>query len=360
MNRLKRPILWAALLAIILLTGFSVYGAFLGADRAQVFFNSPPLTVYWVLFAVLLAVGIVLFRRLLRVPSLLLMHLGCILILAGGMWGSEGGHALQKRLFDTDVIRKGQMPIVEGTAENRVQIADSNDLPELPFSVRLRNFRLEHYPGGTLWVQDRSGQSWRVRAEAGKTFSLGNQGRIKVERTFENWKMDISGDQRVAFDAPGGYNPAVEVTHVKPDGSTAQRYVFGQQMGHMNRNEPLLMNYQRMVSDYISELEIVKDGKVLAQKDIEVNHPLHYGGYHFYQHQYGQNQFGEYTVLMVVSDSGLYAVYAGYAMLIAGMCWHFWGRRTLAAIRSRRPIQAETAAGPVQKTATKAGGADGN
>ncbi|HOV77657.1 MAG TPA: hypothetical protein PLS24_06490, partial [Sedimentisphaerales bacterium] len=104
MNRFRRAVLWAVLAAIVLLTGLSIYGAFIGADRAQAFFTSVPLAVYWFAAVALLVVGIALFRRLLRVPSLLLMHTGCILIVLGMMWGSKPGHALQKRLFGIDKI----------------------------------------------------------------------------------------------------------------------------------------------------------------------------------------------------------------------------------------------------------------
>jgi len=337
MNRFKRSILWAALIIIVLLTGFSIYGAFLGADRAQAFFNSLPVVVYWFALAALLIAGTLLFRRLIRVPSLLLMHLGCILILAGGMWGSAGGQRLQGRLLGRDRIQKGQMPILEGTAENRVRVADSNDMPELPFSIRLKDFRIEYYKPGTLIVQNRLGQSWRLPAEAGRSLSLGGGlGKVTVQRTFENFKMDISGDERMAYDAAGSYNPALEVVREKPDGSTAQQYVFLQQRGHMNPNADVVMSYNRGISDFISELVVIEDGKEVASKDIEVNHPLHYAGYHFYQHQYGQNEFGEYTILMVVSDSGLKAVFVGYAMLIAGVFWHFWTRRAPATAQNGR------------------------
>jgi hypothetical protein len=44
--------------------------------------------------------------------------------------------------------------------------------------------------------------------------------------------------------------------------------------------------YGRIVKDYISELEIVRNGNVVAAKNVEVNHPLHYGGYHFFQRSY--------------------------------------------------------------------------
>jgi len=315
MSRLKRVLLWAALIVIILLAVFSIYGAFLGAERARAFFNTLPLAVYWFALAGLLVVGIVVFRRLLRVPSLLLMHLGCILIVGGGMWGSKAGHALGKQLFGIDKILEGQMAVLERGEDNRVRLADGNDLAELPFSVRLRDFRMEYYEPGDLFVRSRSGQTWKLPARAGQKLSLGDDlGTIVIQRVFQNLKVDISGDEPVYHDVPGGSNPALEVTREKPDGSTSRRYVFERSMGHRDRNDPLVMTYRRTVSDYISELEIVEDGKVVAAKD---------------------DRLGEYTVLSVVSDSGLSAVYAGYAMLIAGVVWHFWGRRTLSAWKDR-------------------------
>ena len=85
------------LILIILLIVLSIYGAFIGDSRAKELFNSIPLTLYWLAFTLLLLIAILSFPRLLRFPPLLLMHIGCILILAGGLIGSEKGHQLQKR-----------------------------------------------------------------------------------------------------------------------------------------------------------------------------------------------------------------------------------------------------------------------
>ncbi|MCU0916004.1 MAG: cytochrome c biogenesis protein ResB [Planctomycetes bacterium] len=344
MGRFRRSVLWAALLAILLLTGLSIYSAFLGPERAQAFFNSLPLAVYWFALIALLAVGIVVFRRLLRVPALLLMHLGSILVVLGAMWGSNSGHALAKRLLGIDKIPEGQMAILEGTQENRVFVTDSNSTRELPFFVRLRDFRMEYYQPGQLSVRSETGQSGRVPAEAGQTVSL-DEGRVAVtiRRVFQNFRMDLQGDERVAYDLPGGSNPALEVAIEKPGEPPARRYVFERAPGHENPNDSVRLSYFRAVRDYISELEIVQNGKVVAAKHIEVNHPLHYGGYHLYQHSYGQDKLGEYTVLMVVSDSGLNLVHSGYAMLLAGVFWHFWGRRILVALQGRRTTAGEVA-----------------
>lgn len=340
MNRLKRAVLWATLIAVMLLMCLSIYGAFLGAERAQAFFNSLPLAVYWLGLAVLLAAGILVFHRLRHVPSLLLMHLGCILVLAGGMWGSQAGHAIQRRLFGFDRIAKGQMAIREHSEDNRVMVADANDTRELPFSVRLKDFRMEYYTPGSLHVHSPDGQSWKLPAEPGAKLRLSDEiGTIAVARVFENFKVSTQDGKRLYYDAPGGSNPALELTLERPDGSSVTGHVFERFPPMFPMAVELSMSYRRTVRDYVSELEIVDDGDVRTAKSIEVNRPLHYGGYHFYQHSYGDDGHGEYTVLMVVSDSGLGLVYGGYAMLAAGVFWHFWGRRVLTAIRNRRPVE---------------------
>ncbi len=86
--------------------------------------------------------------------------------------------------------------------------------------------------------------------------------------------------------------------------------------------------------DYKSELVILEDGNEVARKVIEVNHPLHYGGYHFYQTGY-DDEFHSYTVLTIASDSGLWAVYAGFALLVGGTVWQMW----LKPLRRRKAVE---------------------
>jgi len=337
MTRFRRAVLWAVLAAIVLLTGLSIYGAFIGADRAQAFFTSVPLAVYWFAAVALLVVGIALFRRLLRVPSLLLMHTGCILIVLGMMWGSKPGHALQKRLFGIDKIPVSELWLYEGVDENRVLVTDVNNLRELPFFVRLNDFRIEYYEPGQLWLYSRDERNWWMPAEAGQSLFLDEElGTVTIRRVFKNFKIDIKADEPVAYDEPNGSNPALEVTIERPGAKPGRRYVFERRPGHTNPNDPLAMVYRRMVKDYISELEIVQDGEVVASKNIEVNHPLYYGGYHIYQNKPGgEDEFGTFTGLLVVSASGLNAIYGGYVLLTGGIFWHFWGRRILDRIKTQ-------------------------
>ena len=227
MSKLHYSILWAALIIIILLIFFSIYGAFIGSERAQNFFNSPALVVYWFVLGLMLIAGIIIFRRPGR---LLLIHCGFILVLLGAMLGSDAGHKLQQKLLGIDKIHRGQMLIYQGQESNKVITEKDSTIRKLPFSIRLKEFRVDYY-------------------------------------------------------------------------------------------EPK----RGAVRDYISSLAVIENDETVAEKDVEVNHPLHYGGYYFYQYSY-DTQAGQYSVLMVVSDTGLGLVYAGYVMLCAGVIWHFWLR----------------------------------
>ncbi len=319
MTTFRRLVLWAILMLVAVLAALSVFGAFLGADRAKAFFNSVPLAVYWGLFLVTLAVGCILFKRLIRVPSLLLIHAGCMAILIGGLWGSNGGQQFQRAWLGRNIIPDGQMRIGTGKTENKVHIGDGNDVRELPFALALEQFRIDYYEPAQLHISSASGKpSWTLSAEPNALLDLGSPyGSVQVVRTFRNFRIAIEEGGSKAYEDPGpGSNAAVEVLVTPPGGPPARRFVFEQHPGH-TAGGALTMQYRRTVKDYISDVKVIQGDRTVARKGIEVNHPLYYGGYHFYQSSYGQDPHtGQmYTVLSVASDSGLYWVLAGYLCL---------------------------------------------
>ncbi|MGD2094223.1 MAG: cytochrome c biogenesis protein ResB [Phycisphaerales bacterium] len=335
----RRVIMWAGLVVIISLVFLSIYGAFVGSERAQRFFNTIPLTVYWFIFILLLAAGLAAFRRLVRVPGLLFIHVGCVFILAGSMWASQVGHKLQKKVFGIDKITRGRMIIFEGRSENHV-ITENGFIKELPFHIKLKDFEIEYYKPAYLQVWSRDGQGWKFPVEADTEYSLGPEfGTMKILQVVENFRITIEDDKKIVSDDPGpGSNPALEVRFTSPEGETTIQYAFEKFPGHSSPEDKFLLGYHRVISEYISKLEVVKDDETVTEKDIEVNHPLHFGGYHFYQHDYDQEK-GQYTILSVASDTGLAAVYAGYWMLGIGVFQHFWLRHIFAKRKSKNNIK---------------------
>ncbi|MDD5458709.1 MAG: cytochrome c biogenesis protein ResB [Phycisphaerae bacterium] len=349
MVKFNRVIMWMVLLTIGLLIALSIAGAFYGAEKAKFIFNSVPLAVYWYGLAVLLLAGLVEFPRLLRKPGLFMIHAGCLLVLGGGMWGSEAGHRISERFFGTHKIPSGYMLIVEGCAEKYITAKDLRQrLGELPFSIKLNDFRIDYYDAGEntnplLNIETPEGEQFQLPAEPNKAVFLGqNEGTLKVVRVFKNFRIQTEGGKKVAMDAEGqADNPALEVSIETPDGNSLTRYVFERFAGFDHGKNKLQLNYTsqkpQMVRDYFSDVTVIKDGKEIVSKTIEVNHPLHYRGYHFYQHSY-DSEAGKYTILSITSDSGLYVVYAGYWMLCIGVAWWFWLQHLINYVKGKKYI----------------------
>jgi len=102
----------------------------------------------------------------------------------------------------------------------------------------------------------------------------------------------------------------------------------------LSLEEPDLMG----IKSFASDVEIIEDGKSVQQATISVNHPLHYKGYHLYQLDYDHDA-KQYTKLWVVSDRGLYTVYAGFVLMVAGVFWVYWVRPVIRYVRQRRKNQ---------------------
>lgn len=354
MNKTRTIINWSVLLLILLLILFSIYGAFIGANRAQAFFNSAPLIIYWISFMALLILGFIFLKRLLKSPPLLLIHLGCILVLLGAMWGSKAGHQIQQRIFNIHKLQTGNMIVYEGMSENRVLCkntylnfaviekqlkffgndkastpVDDNDarLFTLPFQIKLNDFRIEYYQQPRLLVSDTKGnQTLLEDLKAGAKYQLGDKAQLTIEEIFSNLKVrKMNGKMQVYDDSGSGSNPAVKIIILSKDGTKEEIVTFANYPGHMGSSEKYSVQYavSGMIKDYFSDVQVIDKGKVVKEKSIQVNDPLYYKGYHIYQQNYDQNE-EKYSVLSISSDSGLYLVYAGYLMLIIGITWLMW------------------------------------
>jgi predicted Rossmann-fold nucleotide-binding protein len=227
----------ASVALLALLADFSVLGAFAGADRAKLFFNSMPLVVFWCVLLALLVSGFFVFPGLRKRKMMLLIHAGLVLVLAGGMYGSALSHALLNRFAETPTVTRAFMFLPEGHTSG-LALLENNQVVELPFEVHLKRAWLEYY------------------------------------------------DQ------------------------------------------------SRMVKDYKSVLEIIDDGTMVKTGEIEVNKPLYYRGYHFYQNTFNFEGSTPVSGLLVVSARGVWLVFAGYALILIGLFGHF-GRVVFA----HKPVQ---------------------
>jgi hypothetical protein len=331
------------LFALLMLTIFSITGAFLGAQKAGQFFNSPPLAVFWSLLTLLLAAGFIFWKSLWQRPSLLLCHVGCIVVLLGAMWGSPTTHRLRDAAGMEPTPLKGVMMLRQGQSSRQVVLDNQAGEFTLPFAVRMVETGVSYYDTPSIAIYDTQGRFLgSIPAAAGDSYQLSESSGIDVQitRRFENLRLLRKEEGFEGIEGePGQTNPGYEVTFTRPDGSTFRQYVFERFGPHFVPNMQFVSRFITggMPKEYRSLLSIEQDGRVLTQKTIRVNDPLYCGGYHFYQSTFGRDDIGPYSGIMVVSDSGVWAVFAGFALIVLGLIGRFWVQPIL---RRQRPKEA--------------------
>jgi len=340
----KGILLWTASAAIWLLAALAIVGAFLGAPRAKVLFNTLPLAVFWaaLLVALVAAVGLRAVRRRL---GLVAVHLGAASVILGGMIGSDAGHRLANRRLGRNKPPGGYMWLLEGYQSSDLLDEDGTVIARLPFAVRLEEVQTESHPEPdrpwSLYVLSqpllRSGYGsalgplevpWQIGREVaiprvgGTVEALEYLPHAKAVR-------DSAGQVITAQPARRG-PPALKAT-VRRGEESLTGWFFGRQaestVSSAYRGEVGLL-YLAPPRDTITvrgiRLAVLSDDRPLHRQLVQVNRPMHWGGYHLYH--YGGDPAARSAVLLVRSDSGLVAVYAGLALLLAGVFWHFWGR----------------------------------
>lgn len=321
------------LMIVLLLTGFiifSVYGAFAGARGAQRFFNSVPMTIFWGFLLCVLIAGFFVYTSMQKRFALMLIHLGCVFVLAGGMYGSEKGHALTNRLFEKQVFTEGTMTLHQGQSSDRVILGEGEDTVELPFSIQLKEAYIEYYDEPAIGIHFSDGMSFKIPIAMAAVFQVpDHRGTIQITNVYRNFKMKSQNGQMVPYDsAEPGLNRAYGLTFTPTGGAGETIFVFEQFPMHATSGQRFHAEYiaPAMVKDYKSVLQVLNDGKAVKEATIEVNKPLYYGGYHYYQNTFGYDEQGPVSGIMVTSARGVWGVFAGYALIFMGLLFRFWSK----------------------------------
>lgn len=272
-----------------------------------------------------------------RLVGTLLAHVGLLLTLIGGAI----------RIFFAE---QGTIQFREGE-QAAFYVTEDNQRAPLPFALRLVRFEVERYTAskdGNSGVQSEALsilcpgeveiQDWPValdveREVMAKSPLTGSNEtfRVTVLRRISDFTQD-EGTHEIRSRSDEMVNPAILV-RVTGAGVTSERWLFARypdfdMSAHPGQEVPPVpfsMSYSVMVNpgakaqikSFKSTLQVLKQGGVVREQIVEVNAPLSYDGYVFYQSGYNENDLA-WTSLRVVSDPSVPVVYLGFILLSIG------------------------------------------
>ncbi|HUK81519.1 MAG TPA: cytochrome c biogenesis protein ResB [Verrucomicrobiae bacterium] len=246
-----------------------------------------------------------------RALGSMITHISFLLILAGavirGVWG-----------------QKGYLEFREGQTVG--QFVDARGPQPLPFGIHLAKFEIERYDHQNAeqllvsWPEKNLKAALPVRLDVEQKFG---EFTLKILRYVPDFVVDMQ-TREITSRSNEPRNPAILVAVNGPTYHN-HRWLFAKfpEFGHGTTASPLQMAYLAKSADgpiksFKSTLDIVEGDAIVKSKTIEVNSPISYKGYTFYQSGYNPED-PSYTSLQVVKDPGVPVVYTGFSLMIVGL-----------------------------------------
>ena len=130
---LKNIVIGTAAAVILMMAAATIIERLYGTDRAlSIVYHSPVFIVLWAVAAIS-GVWLLIRRGTIRKPATFFLHISFVLILAGALITMLSG-------------KSGMMELRRGLVTNQ-WASDQGMRQKLPFSLQLKDFRIEYYPG---------------------------------------------------------------------------------------------------------------------------------------------------------------------------------------------------------------------
>lgn len=278
-----------------------------------------------------------------------LSHISILVILLGALVGMVFG-------------QNGYIKI--NKSEEISAFTSGSKLVKLGFSIRLNDFiynesvnpkeKLLVYSQGTddfckmhgPQQQDDKGALASISAQTGTEGNIADTGyKVKILRYVPDFVMDTSSKE-VLSRSMRADNPAIQIELKDESGSKKVFWVFARfpdihsageyeaadktHDASIGAHQPITNNFKfvynwanRQPKDFISKVTIIKDGREMFSSDIQVNLPLKFAGYTFFQSSYDADHL-DWSGLRVVKDPGVSIVYLGFVLLILGLSIKFY------------------------------------
>ncbi len=173
--------------------------------------------------------------------------------------------------------------------------------------------------------------------EMGKKYDIGDTDKqLRIEKFYSHFGIE----QSVVNRSDELKKPAVQIEISGPAGKF-EDWVFADApnpTAYPDGNFFLLYKqFGENIKDWKSTLRVIVEGEVVMEKTIEVNDPLKYGGFAFYQSSYDPEN-PKISGIQVARDPGVFLVYTGFTTLCFGIIFIFYlkplVRRRIRAVKA--------------------------
>jgi len=267
---------------------------------------------WFILLLTVLGINIILCsitraRRGARGWGVLLIHLSIVGILVGA-------------LMTARFAQRGYMSLDEGSSQDYFTTGQGDR--KLGFNLKLDKFLLEwneepHHRISAS-VADR-GIVKEFDAVAGKRYPIsGSDYSLEIMHYIPDFYLDEEMRAGSRTDYPN--NPALRVKISQGD-EVEERWLFSKFPAFeiaKDGNIRLAYTNGATIKSFKSLVEVLEGDRATLAEVIEVNRPLHYKGYSFYQASYDLAR-PHWTGIEVVRDPGVSLVYAGFIFLNLGV-----------------------------------------
>jgi hypothetical protein len=301
--------------------GEAPHGSLIALLRVNKIFSSWPFAVTLLLFLANLGIGLSwkLFPFSMKNLQFILFHAGFWLALSCGVFGSSD-------------LQRFVVPIEVGKANNSGFTMESEASQKLPFSVFLQNFSLEEYPPQLLLYDPHNDKLLVERSQA----------IIQVKKgVTASWKgVEVEVLDYIAYGLPGknGLPEPADRTagipfakvRITSGGTPREAWLStGSPMLKPNAAELgglLLIMMPGSPKSFRSAVTIADESGQKITTTLAVNQPVDFNGWKLYQMGYDEKagRWSQLSLIEVIRDPWLPAVYLGLFMIMAGNILFFW------------------------------------
>ena len=275
------------------------------------------------IFLLLSNLGIATIRKLIPFQRqnirFILNHAGLWIIIAAGAFGSSDMQRLIMFANEEEVVQRAYY--------------DENKTVEMPFSVYLKDFKIEEFPPTLTFIDARTGEILFKKADPivevqpGSKVKL-NGWRLEVLRFFPSASKieNIFEPSKIEGAAPAALIKAVNAqTEAVRTGWISCGSYSVQPVALELESALLVMTIPRPKKFQSEVILTTKDG-IKRHAILEVNKPINIAGWKLYQISYDEKlgKWSKLSVIEAVRDPWLPVVYGGIFMLLTGTLYMLW------------------------------------